>query len=76
MLHLILVPYEVVVVQLVRRPMQRRNNLYLFFRYAETEVQPVQRVFDVVQKAAIRNVDNVVQLLNRRRALCQEVEFA
>jgi hypothetical protein len=56
--------------------LQGSNNLDLFFRYAETEVQPIQRVFDVVQEPAIRNRDNVVQLLNLRRVLRQLVEFA
>jgi hypothetical protein len=35
--NLILVPYEIVEVQQVRRPMERGNNLDLLIRYAETE---------------------------------------
>jgi hypothetical protein len=43
--------------------MQRSNNLDLFVRYAEAEVQPIQRVLDVVQESAIRNRNNVIHLL-------------
>jgi hypothetical protein len=55
--------------------MQRSNNLDLFVRYVEAEVKSIQRVLDVVQESALRNLDNVEHLLYPRRVLRQLVEF-